>query len=56
MSVAVLISQLKGLLVKLEHLQSRFRKVYPNDSQWDILTDLSLSLSHAAKKVEEEIV
>lgn len=55
MSVAVLLSQLKGLLVKLEQLQPRLRKVYPSDRQWDTLTDLSSSLSHAAKKVEDEV-
>jgi hypothetical protein len=55
MSVAVLLSQLRGLLVKLEQLQPRFRKVYPNDAQWDILTDLGLGISHAAKNVENEI-
>jgi hypothetical protein len=56
MSVAVLLSQLRGLLVKLEQLQPRFRKVYPNDAQWNILTDLGLGISHAAKNVEDEIL
>lgn len=55
MSVAVLLSQLRGLLVKLEQLQPRFRKVYPNDAQWDTLTELGSGISHAAKNVEDEI-
>ncbi|KAF2448820.1 hypothetical protein P171DRAFT_353705 [Karstenula rhodostoma CBS 690.94] len=55
MSVATVISQLKGLLVKAETLPLKFSKVYPSDGQWDTLIDLSSSLSHATKKVEDEI-
>lgn len=55
MSVATLLSQLKGLLIKTEQLQPKFCKTYPTDEQWDTLTELSLKLSGAAKKVEEEI-
>jgi hypothetical protein len=55
MSVAALLSQLKGLLVKTEQLKPKFGKVYPTDDQWHTLTELSLSLSEAAKKVEDEI-
>ncbi|PSN59050.1 hypothetical protein BS50DRAFT_509234 [Corynespora cassiicola Philippines] len=55
MSVAALLSQLKGILVKTEQLQPKFGKVYPTDDQWETLTKLSLSLSEAARKVEDEI-
>jgi hypothetical protein len=36
-------------------LQPKFGKVYPTDDQWNTLTELSLSFSEAAKKVEDEI-
>lgn len=55
MSATTIISQLKGLLVKAEGLPSKLSKVYPTDGQWDVLSDLSVSFSEAAKKVGDEI-
>jgi hypothetical protein len=55
MSTTSVISQLKGLLVKAEELPSKFSKIYPTNGQWDILSDLSMSFSKAAKKIEDEI-
>jgi len=55
MSATTILSQLKGLLEKTEQLQPKFCKVYPTDDQWDTLSDLSLKLSEAAKKVQDEI-
>ncbi|OAF58417.1 hypothetical protein VC83_06543 [Pseudogymnoascus destructans] len=55
MSAAVLLSQLKGLLDKTEHLNGKFSKVYPTGDQWDTLSNLSSRLSEAAKTVQEEI-
>src|SRR5271155_2634998 len=55
MSATIVLSQLKGLLEKTEKLKAKFCKVYPTNDQWDTLSDLSLKLSEAAKKVQDEI-
>jgi len=55
MSANTILSQLKGLLEKTKQLQPKFCKVYPTDNQWDTLSDLSLKLSEAVKKVQDEI-
>lgn len=55
MSATIVLSQLKGLLEKTEHLKGKFSKVYPTNDQWDTLSDLSLKLSEAARAVQDEI-
>jgi hypothetical protein len=55
MSATIVLSQLKSLLEKTEHLKGKFSKVYPTNDQWDTLSDWSLKLSGAAKAVQDEI-
>jgi hypothetical protein len=55
MSATIVLSQLKGLLEKTEHLKEKFSKVYPTNDQWATLSDLSLKLSEAARAVQDEI-
>jgi hypothetical protein len=55
MSATVAVSQVKGLLEKTKQLKGKFSKIYPTNEQWDILSDLSLEFSEAAKAVENEI-
>lgn len=55
MSAAVVLSQLKALTEKSEHLRGKFRRIYPTDGQWNTLGDLSSTLLEAATKLHEEV-
>lgn len=51
MSVASVISQLRGLVDKANLLIPKLSKIYPNEQQWDALGDISEELAIAAKTI-----
>ncbi|KAJ5808883.1 hypothetical protein N7474_010152 [Penicillium riverlandense] len=55
MSVASVISQLRGLLDKANLLIPKLAKIYPNEQQWDALGDISEELAMAAKTIKKDI-
>lgn len=55
MSATVVVSQLRGLLEKANLLIPKMSKIYPNEEQWEALTDISKSLTVTATKLENEI-
>jgi hypothetical protein len=55
MSVANVVSQLRGLVDKANTLIPKFAKVYPSEQQWEDLGSLSEQLAMAANKIKKDI-
>lgn len=55
MSAASVLSQLRSLVEKSNHLILKFERIYPTEEQWDTLRDMSTKLATTATTIQERI-
>ncbi|KJZ70016.1 hypothetical protein HIM_10597 [Hirsutella minnesotensis 3608] len=55
MSAASVLSQLRSLVEKSDHLIPKLDRIYPTEEQWDTLRDLSAKLATTAKTIQQRI-